>query len=127
MVCNRRYTVTKLENSFTGGMGGAGGVGHELQAGELWQQISNIVWLNQNQRGTEVKLMGGRGLPSFPGPNLATAVIGPKAIDRSKDLNVCSTIQYVDNGLTFLSSPNWYLQFYKSKSVVLNCLFKMRS
>ena len=36
----------------------------------------------------------------LPGPILATAVNGPKAIDRSKDLNVC-TIQYVDNGLSF--------------------------
>ena len=57
------------------------------------------MWLNKNQRGTEVKLVGGRGRPFFPGPNLATAVIGPKIIDRSKDLNVC-TIQYVDNGLS---------------------------
>ena len=34
-----------------------------------------------------------------PGQTLATAVVGPKAIDRSKDLNVC-TFQYVDNGLS---------------------------
>ena len=90
--------MTRLENSFTVG----GRRGHELQAGELWQHISNIVWLNKNQRGTEDKLVGGRERPSFPGPNMAMAVIGrPKAIDRSKDLNVC-TIQYVDNGLSFL-------------------------
>ena len=56
---------------------------------------------HKKQRGTEVKLVGGRGAPLLPGPTLATAVIGPKAIDRSKDLNVC-TIQYVDNGLSFL-------------------------
>ena len=36
----------------------------------------------------------------LPGPTLATAVNGPKTIDRSKDLNVC-TIQYVDIGLSF--------------------------
>ena len=34
-----------------------------------------------------------------PGQTLATAVVRPKAIDRSKDLNVC-TFQYVDNGLS---------------------------
>ena len=38
---------------------------------------------------------GGRRSPS---QTLATAVVGPKAIDRSKDLNVC-TFQYADNGL----------------------------
>ena len=36
----------------------------------------------------------------LPGPTLATAVVGPKAIDLSKDLNVC-TFQYVDNGMSF--------------------------
>ena len=39
MVCNRRYTVTRLEHSFTGRVGEGGGrggaVGQELQAGEL--------------------------------------------------------------------------------------------
>ena len=82
------------------GEGGAGW-GTNFKRGELWQEISNIVWLNKNQRGTEVKLVGGRGRPSFLGPTLATAVIVSNAIDRSKDLNVC-TIQYVDNGLSFL-------------------------
>ena len=64
--------------------------------------MTNNVWLNKKQRGTEVKLVGGRGSVHPSGPNLgmATAVNGPKAIDRSKDLNVC-TIQYVDNGLSF--------------------------
>ena len=33
-------------------------------------------------------------------PTLATAVNRVKAIDRSKDLNVC-TIQHSDNGLCF--------------------------
>ena len=60
------------------------------------------MWRNKNQRGTDVKLVGGRGAPLLPGPTLATAVIGPKATDRSKDLNVCRpTIQYVDIGLSF--------------------------
>ena len=36
---------------------------------------------------------------ALPGQTLATAVVRPKAIDRSKDLNVC-TFQYVDNGLS---------------------------
>ena len=43
---------------------------------------------------------GGGGASCLPGSTLATAVVGPKAIDRSKDLNVC-TVQYVDNGLSF--------------------------
>ena len=64
--------------------------------------MKNIVWLNKNQRVTDVQLVGGRGEGAslLPGPTLATAVVGPKAIDRSKDLNVC-TFQYVDNGLSF--------------------------
>ena len=62
--------------------------------------MTNIVWLNKKHRGTEVKLVGGRGAPLLPDPILATAVNGPKTIDRSKDLNVC-TIQYDDNGLSF--------------------------
>ena len=44
--------------------------------------------------------MIGAGASLLPGPTLATAVVGSKAIDRSKDLNVC-TFQYVDNGLSF--------------------------
>ena len=53
--------------------------------------MKNIVWLNKNQRVTDVQLVGGRGGASLlPGPTLATAVVGPKAIDRSKDLNVCT-------------------------------------
>ena len=58
----------------------------------------NIVWLNKNQRVTDVQLVGGRGA-SLPGPNLGYGGCCPKAIDRSKDLNVC-TFQYVDNGLS---------------------------
>jgi len=40
------------------------------------------------------------GASLLPGPTLATAVVGPKANERSTDLNVC-TYQYVDNGLNF--------------------------
>ena len=58
----------------------------------------HIVWLNKNQRDTDVKLVAGGGVPP-PGQTLATAVDGPKAVDRSKDLNVC-TFQYVGNGLS---------------------------
>ena len=57
-----------------------------------------MAWLNKNQRDTDFTLAGGRGGRS-PGQTLATAVVGPKAIDRSKDLNVC-TLQYVDNGMS---------------------------
>ena len=60
--------------------------------------MKNIVWLNKNQR-----YAGGRegGGVAHPDQTLATAVVRPKAIDRSKDLNVC-TFQYVDNhGLSF--------------------------
>ena len=60
--------------------------------------MKNIVWLNKNQRGTDVTLVCGRGVAP-PGQTLDTAVVRPKAIDRSKDLNVC-TFQYVDNGLS---------------------------
>ena len=62
--------------------------------------MTNIVWLNKKQRGTEAKLVGVRKSVPPPGPNLGYAVNGSKAIDRSKDLNVC-TILYVDNGLSF--------------------------
>ena len=62
--------------------------------------MKNIVWLNKNRRVTDVQLVRGRGESLLPGPTLATAAVGPKAIDRSKDLNVC-TVQYVDNGLSF--------------------------
>ena len=58
-----------------------------------------MAWLNKNQRDTDFTLVGGRGRRS-PGQTLATAVVGPKAFARSKDLNVC-TFQYVDNGLSF--------------------------
>ena len=54
--------------------------------------------LNKNQRDTDFTLVGGRGA-SLPGPNLGYGGCWPKAIDRSKDLNVC-TFQYVDNGLS---------------------------
>ena len=67
--------------------------------------MKNIVWLNKNQRVkgslTFSWWAAGGGASLLPGPTLATAVVGPKAIDRSKDLNVC-TFQYVDNGLSFL-------------------------
>ena len=43
--------------------------------------------------------MGRRGGVAAPGQTLATAVVRLKAIDRGKDLNVC-TLQYVDNGLS---------------------------
>ena len=52
--------------------------------------MTNIVWLNKKQRGTEVKLVGGRGSVPPTGSNLGYAVNGSKAIDRSKDLNVCT-------------------------------------
>ena len=75
-------------------------MGHELQAGELCQQISNNEWLNKNQRGTDVKLVAGRGeRPSSRAqPRLRQ---DPRQLIAVKDLNVC-TIQYVDNGLSFL-------------------------
>jgi len=60
--------------------------------------MKNNVRLNTNQRGTDVKLVGGRGGGDTPpGPNLG---YGAMAIDRSTDLNVC-TFQYVDIGLSF--------------------------
>ena len=62
--------------------------------------MKNIVWLNKNQRDTDISLWAGEGASFHTGQTLATAVVGPKAIDRSKDLNVC-TFQYVDNGLSF--------------------------
>ena len=52
--------------------------------------MTNIVWLNKKQQGTEVKLVGGRGSVPPPGHNLGYAVNGSKAIDRIKDLNVCT-------------------------------------
>ena len=52
--------------------------------------MTNIVWLNKKQRGTEVKLVGGRESVPHPGSNLGYAVNGSTAIDRSKDLNVCT-------------------------------------
>ena len=57
------------------------------------------MWLDKNQRGTDVKLVDWRGV-SPSGPNLGDSwIVGLKAIDRSKDLNVC-TFQYVDNCLS---------------------------
>ena len=61
--------------------------------------MKNIVWLYKNQRDTDVSWWAREGFVPPPGQTLATAVVGPKAIDRSKDLNVC-TFQYVDNGLS---------------------------
>ena len=62
--------------------------------------MKHIVWLNRNQRDTDVSWRAGDGASLHTGQTLATAVVGPKAVDRSKDLNVCS-FQYVDNGLSF--------------------------
>ena len=62
--------------------------------------MKNIVWLNKNQRDTDVSWWAGEGGVPPPCQTLATAVVGPKAIDRSKDLNVC-TFQYFDNSLIF--------------------------
>ena len=85
-------------------------MGHDLQAVYLWQQIKNIVWLNKNQR-----YAGGReeGGVAPPGQTLTTAVVRPKAIDRSKDLNVC-TFQYVDGGLSLSRLSEFiFAVFYK--------------
>ena len=68
-----------LEHSFTGGGEGGCifGMGHDLQAVEMWQHMTNIVFNcdQKKQRGTEVKRVGGRegGVPP-PGPNLGNGV-----------------------------------------------------
>ena len=58
--------------------------------------MTKNAWLNINQRGA-LTLSWEEGQKA---PTLATAVNERKAIDCSKDFNVC-TIQYIDNGLSF--------------------------
>ena len=81
--------------------GGMGTTFKRVSCDSKWKTLCGLIKIN----GT-LTLAGGRerwrgrgGVPPT-GQTLATAVVGPKAIDRSKDLNVCS-FQYVDNGLSF--------------------------
>ena len=117
IMCNWRYTVQRPETSFV--RGGGMGCGTIFKRGELWQQMTKNAWLTINQRGA-LTLSWEEGQR---GPTLATAVNERKAIDRNKDLNVCVLFNTLIMVWVFRGSPNWYLQFYTSKSVVLNYLF----
>ena len=94
-MCNWLYTVTMIENSFTGGAG----CGTNFKRGSCDNKCQTLCGLIKINGALKLRWWAGGGRPSFPGPTLATAVIELKAIDRSKDLNVC-TIQYVDNCLS---------------------------
>ena len=100
ILCNcMRYTVSRLENSFTGGMAGWGMTFKRVSCDNKWKTLCGLIKINGTLTLSWLAGGGGASLPS--GQTLAMAVVGPKAIDRSKDLNVC-TFQYVDNGLSFL-------------------------
>ena len=71
-MCNWRYTVPRLENSSTGGGGRGVGWrdGARPSSGLAVTTNEKSVWLNKNQRDTNVTLVGGRGGRLSPGPNL---------------------------------------------------------
>ena len=100
LMCNWRYTVPRLENSSTGG-GGRGGVAgwcttvKRVSCDNKLKTLRVLIKIN----GTLTLRWWAGGGVAPPGQTLATAVTRPKAIDRSKDLNVF-IFQYVDNGLS---------------------------
>ena len=88
-MCNWRYTVPRLENSSTGGGGGVGWC-TTFKRVSCDNKLKTLRCLIKKINGTlTLRWLTGGGVAP-PGQTLATAVVRPKAIDRSKDLNVCN-------------------------------------
>jgi len=86
------------EHSFTGwGMAGWGTTFKRVSCDNKLKTLCGLIKING---ALTLSWWAGGGV-NTPGPNLGDSwIVGLKAIDRCKDLNVC-TFQYVDNGLSF--------------------------
>ena len=123
-MCNWRYTVPRLENSSTGGGGGVGWCTtfKRVSCDNKLKTLRGLIKIN----GTlTLRWWTGGGVAPRAKPWLRR-LLGPRLLIAVR-IWMCVLFNTLIMVWVCRGSPNLYLQFYTSKSVVLNCLFKMRS